>query len=392
VTGWNSGKTRRSPRDRCRVLFPRASVRDVSDLHRNRVSRLQRAIDSHAADFMLIAPSADFLWATGAHARSTERLLALVVPRSGDPFCLVPRLESDALAHECPWLECQPWADHENALAMLEKRLDLERPRTLLVGEGFRVTPLLALASRATCRPAAPVIAPLRAVKDADEIRHLEEAGRHADAIVLEVAEFMRPGMTEIEVARFAMRRFEEAGDTEPWAIAASGPNSARPHHMSTDRRLVEGDVVILDVGAYTSGYGSDITRTFWLGQPPAEAERIYAVVDEARRAGIEAARPGVACEAVDRAARAVIEQAGYGESFLHRTGHGVGLEVHEPPYLTGGNPAQLEAGNVHSVEPGIYLEGRFGIRLEDLVVIESGGARRLNHAPFDPTLQRVRG
>src|SRR6185503_3830692 len=109
VTGWNSGKTRRSPRDRCRVLFPRASVRDVSDLHRNRVSRLQRAIDSHAADFMLIAPSADFLWATGAHARSTERLLALVVPRSGDPFCLVPRLESDALAHECPWLECQPW-------------------------------------------------------------------------------------------------------------------------------------------------------------------------------------------------------------------------------------------------------------------------------------------
>jgi Xaa-Pro aminopeptidase len=392
VTGFDSGKTLRGPRERCRALFPRASLREVSDLHRNRVSRLQRAIDSDAADFMLIAPTADFLWLTGAHARSTERLLALVVPRRGDPFCLVPRLESDALANECPWLECQPWADHENALAMLEKRLDLEQPRTLLVGEGFRVTPMLALASRATCRPAAPVIAALRAVKDADELGHLAEAGRHADAIVFEVAEFMRPGMTEIEVARYAMRRFEEIGDTEPWAIVASGPNSARPHHMNSARRLAEGDVVILDLGAYTKGYGSDITRTFWLGQPPPEAERVYAIVDDARRTGIDAARPGVACEAVDRAARAVIEKAGYGEFFLHRTGHGVGLEVHELPYLTGGNATPLEVGNVHSVEPGIYLEGRFGVRLEDLVVIEAGGARRLNHAPIDPTLQRVRG
>ncbi|HET9327442.1 MAG TPA: Xaa-Pro peptidase family protein [Candidatus Eisenbacteria bacterium] len=364
----------------------------MSDLHRNRVSRLQRAIDSQEADFMLIAPSADFFWATGAKARSTERLLALVVPRRGDPFCLVPRLESDALAHECPWLECVAWADHENPLPMLEKRLDLDRPRTLLIGEGFRVTPLLALAARATCRPSASAMAPLRAVKDPDELRHLAEAGRHADAIVLETAEFMRPGMTEIEVARFAMRRFEDAGDTEPWAICASGPNSALPHHFNSSRRLQEGDVVILDVGAYTSGYGSDITRTFWLGTPPAEAEKVYAIVDDARRAGIAAARPGAPCEAVDRAARAVIEKAGYGEFFVHRTGHGVGLEVHEPPYLAGGNATPLEASNVHSVEPGIYLPGRFGVRLEDLVVVEPDGARRLNEAPFDPTLQRVRG
>lgn len=341
---------------------------------------------------MLIAPSADFFWLTGARVRSTERLLVLAVPRRGDPFCLVPRLESDALEHECPWLECTAWADHENPLSLLEKRLDLDRPRTLLIGEGFRVTPLLALAARATCHPAAPAIAPLRAVKDPEEILHLVEAGRHADAIVIEVAEFMRPGMTELEVARFALRRFEEVGDTEPWAIVASGPNSARPHHASTSRRLAEGDVVILDIGAYTDGYGSDITRTFWLGQPPAEAERVYAIVDEARRAGIDAARPGAVCEAVDRSSRAVIEKAGYGEFFLHRTGHGVGLEVHEPPYLTGGNSAPLEVGNVHSVEPGIYLDGRFGIRLEDLVVVEAGGARRLNHAPIDPTLQRVRG
>ncbi len=356
------------------------------------MSRIQRAVAALGADFLLVAASADFRWLSGAVARSTERLLALVVPRDGAPFCLVPRLEADALAHECPWLECVAWADHQDPLALLATRLDLERSRTLLMSEGFRVGHVLALAERATCRPAAPVLAPARAVKDAVEISHLTEAGRHADRIVLETAEFMRPGMTELEVARFALERFEAAGDTEPWAICASGPNGASPHHFSSARRLAEGDVVVLDVGAFTAGYGSDITRTFWLGSPPAEAERVYAVVDQARRAGIEAARAGVPCEAVDRAARAVIEQAGYGEFFIHRTGHGVGLEVHEPPYLVAGNTTPLAAGNVHSVEPGIYLPGRFGVRLEDLVVVEDDGARRLNQAPFDPWPQRVRG
>src|SRR5262245_4513127 len=364
----------------------------MSDKVRDRIQRVQRALDAQGADFLLLAPSADFRWLSGAVARSTERLLALVVPRGGDPCCVVPRLEAEALAHECPWLELIVWADHEDPFAMLAARLGLEHPRTLLLGEGFRVAPLLALAARATCRPAAPAIAPLRAVKDAEELRYLAEAGRHADAIVLEVADFMRPGMTETEVARFALDRFVAVGDTEPWAIVASGPNSALPHHFNSERRLSEGDVVILDIGAYTSGYGSDISRTFWLGTPPPEAEKVYAIVDEARRGGIAAARAGVPCEQVDRAARAVIERAGYGECFLHRTGHGVGLEVHEPPYLVGGNATPLEAGNVHSVEPGIYLPGRFGVRIEDLVVVESDGARRLNHAPIEPVPQRVRG
>jgi Xaa-Pro dipeptidase len=356
------------------------------------VLRVQRALVAQGADFLLVPPSADFRWLSGAVARSTERLLALVVPARGDAFCIVPRLEADALGHEAPGLELVTWEDHEDALAKLLPRLALDTPRTLLLGEGFRVATVLALSSRARCQPAASVLAPLRAVKDDEELKHLAEAGAHADLVVMETADFMRPGMTEIEVARFALRRFEELGDTDPWAIVASGGNGALPHHMTSTRRLAEGDVVILDLGAYTQGYGSDITRTFWLGAPPAEAERVYAIVDEARRAGIDAARPGVPCEAVDRAARAVIEKAGYGEFFLHRTGHGVGLEVHEPPYLVGGNLAALETGNVHSVEPGIYLAGRFGVRLEDLVAVSEEGARRLNDAPFAPSPQRVRG
>src|SRR6185295_4636127 len=176
-----------------------------------------------------------------------------------------------------------------------------------------------------------------------------------------------------------AFERFETLGDTDPWAIIGSGPNSALPHHMTSTRRLGDGEVVVVDVGASTEGYASDITRTFWLGAPPAEAERVYAVVDEARAAGIAAVRAGAETGAVDHAAREVIERAGYGEFFTHRTGHGLGLEIHEPPYIVGGTHDLLRAGMAHTVEPGIYLPGRFGIRLEDSVIVEADRARRLN-------------
>ena len=357
-----------------------------------RLKQAQTALGEADAGWMLIPASADLSWLTGAHARPTERLLALAVPRAGDPFCLVPKLEADALAIECPWLELEVWEDHEPAFDRLARRLELARRPTLLLGEGFRTTPLLALAAAAPCRPAAPAIAPLRAVKDADELAALAEAGRHADQVVQEAAERLRPGVVERELARFVLERFAALGDGEPWALVASGPNSALPHHSSSDRRIEDGDVVILDVGAYTRGYGSDITRTFYVGAPPAEAERVYDVVDQARRAGIAAVRAGVAAGEVDRAARAVIEEAGYGSAFKHRTGHGVGLEVHEPPWIVAGSAIPLAAGNVHSVEPGIYLDGRFGVRLEDLVVVEGRSARRLNDAPFAPRTQGVGG
>jgi Xaa-Pro aminopeptidase len=197
--------------------------------------------------------------------------------------------------------------------------------------------------------------------------------------------------MTETEVARFVADRFASLGDRDTWTIVASGPHSALPHHQTSDRRLVAGEPVLLDLGAFTGGYGSDITRTFWLGEPPAEAVRVFGVVDEARARGIEASRGGTPCEEVDRAARAVIERADYGAAFVHRTGHGVGLEIHEPPYLVAGNRSRLEPGMVHSVEPGIYLPGRFGIRIEDLVVVGEREARRLNHAPRDLRPRRLR-
>jgi len=349
-----------------------------------RLASVREALDRLGAEWLLAAPSADFRWLTGAAARSTERLVLFALPARGAPFCLVPRLEAAALADECPWLELEIWDEHEDPFERLARRVGLERRPATLVSDGLRTATLLRLASATPCRPAALALEPLRAVKDAGELELLATAAAHADRVVEAAADWMRPGMTERQVARHILNGFEELGDTDPWAIVASGPNAAMPHHFPSDRRLAEGEGVLLDLGASTGGYGSDITRTYWLGEAPAEARRVYDVVNAARAAGIAAVRVGAAPEDVDRAARTVIEAAGLGRHFMHRLGHGVGLEIHEPPYLVAGNRAPLASGMVHSVEPGVYLEGRFGVRLEDLVVVEDGGARRLNRAPFD--------
>lgn len=350
-----------------------------------RLARVRDALAQASADWLLVPASADFRWLTGGRTRATERLLLLALPSQGEPWCLVPRLESEALSAECPWLALEVWEEHEDPANRLAARLGLEHRPALLLGEGFRTGVLLSLAARTACRPAAPILGPLRAIKDASELARLETAARHADQVMAEAAAMLRPGLAESDVARFILSRFEALGDHDPWAIVASGPNAAFPHHMTSSRALAENEVVLLDLGAYHDGYGSDITRTFWLGRPPSEFERVYDLVNRARAAGIAAARAGAPAASVDAAARSVIEGEGFGPQFVHRTGHGVGLEIHEPPYLVAGNDAPLAAGMVHSVEPGIYLPGRFGVRLEDLVVVESGGGRRLNHAPFSP-------
>ena len=356
-----------------------------------RLERVREALAGQRADWLLVPASADFVWVTGTAARVTERLLLLAIPRAGAPFVIVPRLEADALAHECPALELEVWDEADDPFERLAHRIGLARGPAVLVGEGLRTAPLLRLAARARCRPAGGVLSELRAVKDAAELDLLARAAAHADAIVEQTADFMRAGMTEREVAAFAMKQFEAAGDREAWVIVASGPNGAEPHHFTGERRLESDDVVIVDLGAFTRGYASDITRTYWLGAVPEEAGHVYDAVNRARAAGISAVRDGVPAARVDREARDVIEQAGYGRYFVHRTGHGVGLEVHEPPYLVAGNHSPLRAGMVHSVEPGIYLPGRFGVRLEDLVVVERERARPLNRAPLDPRPPRLR-
>lgn len=356
-----------------------------------RLERVRDALAARGADWLIVPASADFRWLTGAPARATERLVAFALPREGAPFCIVPRLESEALAQAAPWLDLEVWDEDDDPLARLGLRIGLERRPNILLGEGFRTGPLLTLAAAAACGAAGPLLAPLRAVKGVDEIERMQRAARNADRVVEEAADLMRPGMTERQVARFALERLVDLGDTDPWVIVASGPNSAHPHHMTSTRVLADGDVVILDLGAYTEGYGSDITRTYWIGDPPSEAVKVYEVVNRARAAGVAAVRDGAIPEQVDGAGRSVIEEAGYGAFFIHRIGHGVGLEVHEPPFLVKGSRAPLRTGMTHSVEPGIYLPGRFGVRIEDLVVVEESRARLLNDAPRDPRPPRLR-
>jgi Xaa-Pro dipeptidase len=356
-----------------------------------RLDRARAALASAGAEWLIVPASPDFRWLTGAPARISERLVALALPRTGDPFLVAPRLEAQPLAEECGDLEMLVWDEHEDPLARLVSRAGLRREQRVLLGDGLRVPHVLRLAALADCESATAAISPLRAAKDEAELALLAEAAGHADQVVEEAADFARPGMTEREIARFVTDRFEALGDTESWVIVGSGPNSAIPHHSTSDRRLREDEVLLLDLGAVTQGYGSDITRTYFLGEPPRQVLRAYEVVDQARAAGIAAVRAGVPCEEVDAAARAVIDAAGLGEYFTHRTGHGLGLEIHEPPYLVKGNRSALAAGNVHSVEPGVYFPGKFGIRLEDIVVVEAGGARRLNNAPFDLRPPRAR-
>jgi Xaa-Pro aminopeptidase len=359
--------------------------------HNERLARVRAGLIENGADWLVVPASADFRWLCGSGPKPTKRLVALAVPRRGEPSCIVPRLEADQLAAECPGVRLVIWDEHEDPVSYLAETLELRRGPVVLAGDGLRVAPLLRLAAQGHCRPAAPLLESLRAVKDAFEIKLMEEAASNADRVMEQAADFMRPGMTEREVTQFIFDRFAALGDTDPWAIVASGPNSALPHHQSSKRQLREGEVVLLDLGACNHGYGSDITRTFVLGSPDPELARVYEVVNRARAAAIAASRDGELPETVDRAARAVIEDAGFGQFFTHRTGHGVGLEIHEQPYMVSGNRTPLRAGMVHSVEPGVYLPGRFGVRLEDLVVVESGRARRLNQAPLDPLPPRLR-
>jgi Xaa-Pro aminopeptidase len=222
----------------------------------------------------------------------------------------------------------------------------------------------------------------LRAVKDTDEVDRLARAGAAADAAFADILRAPFAGRREVDLAADLADLLLEHGHSEvEFTLVGSGPNGANPHHDSGERVIERGDVVVLDFGGLLDGYGSDITRTVHVGEPAEEHLRVHDVVRDAQQAAFEAVRPGVPCEEVDRAARAHIEAAGYGDRFIHRTGHGIGITAHEPPYMVEGEARPLEAGMCFSIEPGIYLPGRFGVRVEDIVTVTEDGGRRLNRA-----------
>ncbi len=356
-----------------------------------RLDRVRSRMEQLGVDVVLLSLGADLPWLTGYEAMPLERLTMLVVPRSGEATLVVPRLEAPRVEEDPSVFALRPWSEGEDPVAVVA---GLAAPaREVAVSDRTWATFVLALQAalpKASWRPSSGVTGPLRAVKDDAEIAALAAASAAADAVAAELLAGHIPliGRTERDVSQDIGRRLIAEGHQKVnFAIVGSGPNSASPHHEPGGRVIRAGEAVVCDFGGTMDGYCSDITRTVWTGPPTEEQRALYRVLEEAQAAGVAAARPGTSCEAVDRAARSVIEAGGYGDAFIHRTGHGIGLEEHEDPYIVSGNGEDLVPGHAFSVEPGIYLAGRFGARIEDIVVASGEGPVPLNRVSHELTV-----
>ncbi|MFF0446612.1 aminopeptidase P family protein [Streptomyces sp. NPDC004609] len=353
--------------------------------YRARMSRAARAADEAGLAGVLVAPGPDLVHLTGYRPpAATERLTLLVLVAGRDPVLVVPALEAPdaAKAVGAPVLTLRDWTDGRDPYALTAPLLGASG--RFAVSDNTWAMHLLGLqralpsSSYVALTDALPM---LRAVKDAHELERLAAAGAAADATYEEIVKLRFAGRKETEVARDLASLLRQFGHSQvDFTVVGSGPNGANPHHEAGDRTIGHGDMVVLDFGGLMEGYGSDTTRTVHVGEPAPAEQHIHDVVREAQEAGVASVRPGVACQEVDRAARAIIEEAGYGDLFIHRTGHGIGVTTHEPPYMIEGEEQPLVPGMCFSVEPGIYLPGRFGVRIEDIVTVTEDGGRRLNN------------
>jgi Xaa-Pro aminopeptidase len=357
--------------------------------------RLKRAYESmqlNKVDVVLLSLGADLPWLTGYTAMPLERLTMLVVPSAGSdqqPTLLVPALEAPRVDPVPEVFAIRPWAETEDAVALaasLVKSCTGSAPAVAISDRAWAmfVLRLQDELAGATWKPASVVMAPLRAIKDDAEVEALAKAAAAADRVAAALlgGEIPLIGRTERQVSAEITRRLLEAGNEKVnFAIVGSGPNSASPHHEPSERAIQRAEPVVCDFGGTLDGYCSDITRTVFTGPPSKEMTKVYGVVARAQAAGVLSAQVGELCSGVDGVARRVITEAGFGEYFLHRTGHGIGLEEHEDPYMVAGNSTPVTAGHVFSVEPGIYIRGRFGVRIEDIVAATLRGPRPLNQA-----------
>lgn len=371
------------------------TVPDVSSL-RGRLDQARAAAARRDIGALLLTPGSDLRYLLGAGGESHERLTCLVLPSdpASTPLLVVPRLEAPGYAGVPTaelGVELVTWVDGEDPHRMVtDAAASAGGSARVAVADSMPALHLLALRERAPQVPqvlAGPVLRELRMRKDAAEIEALRRAGAAIDRVHARVGEWLRPGRTEAQVgADIAAAIVAEGHESAAFVIVGSGPNGASPHHELSDRVIESGDVVVVDIGGpFPDGYNSDCTRTYAVGEPAQDDVRdTYAVLQAAQEAAVRAVRPGATSEEVDAAARSVIADAGFGEFFVHRTGHGIGLEVHEEPYIVGGNSLPLAEGMAFSVEPGIYLPGRWGARIEDIVVVTADGVERLNNQPHE--------
>lgn len=351
----------------------------------SRIDRVCQALRTADVSALAVVPGANLLYLLGLTMHSSERLAIAFITQSGDVRMVLPALEQPRAAAEAQTaIQFYPWHDAEGYAQALGQCLeDLHLQGQLGVEyTTMRVMELRAIEQLGEVETidATELIAGLRMTKDAAELDAMRAAVRAVEAGLRAAIDAIQPGVTEREIAEVWERTMREAGSQGPsfTTIVASGPNSANPHYTTGDRQLQPGDLIVLDGGARIGGYVSDITRTVALGEPTDEARKIYETVLAANRAGVAASKPGANGAAIDGAARQVIEDAGYGHYFIHRTGHGLGMEIHEPPYIHATSTAPLEAGTTFTVEPGVYVAGLGGVRIEDDVVLTENGAECL--------------
>ncbi|MGH9265677.1 MAG: M24 family metallopeptidase [Acidimicrobiales bacterium] len=359
---------------------------DVVAARAARIQAVRQRMRRLGVDNVLLSLGADLPWLTGYRAMPLERLTMLVLPLDNAPVLVVPHLEAARVEHQPELFSLRPWAETEDPVAIVTGLVGRTRQR-IAVSDRTWAGFLLSLQenlARAMWLPASKVIAPLRAIKDDDEIAALRRAASAADRVATALVSGQVPliGRSEADVSReLGERLLEEGHQSVNFAIVGSGPNSASPHNDPGPRIIGAGEAVVCDFGGTMEGYCSDITRTIFTGDPPTEFRDLYAVLAGAQAAAVDAARVGTPCQDVDGVARDLISDAGYGPHFIHRTGHGIGLEEHEDPYLVSGNREPLAPGHAFSIEPGIYLSGRWGARIEDIVVATEAGPEPLNRA-----------
>ena len=355
-----------------------------------RTDAVQSGLSDTDADALVCVPGRTLQYLTGFDEPQRDRHFLFVVPATGDPTAFVPSLSAAQFRRETWVRSIDTWADADDPVAALDALFDdLGVPETphLLVDDTMWATVLQDIRSirpGATIGLASDVVAELRIRKDDAELDALRRAGRVADDALGALRDLGSDavGLTETELAAEIESLLHAAGGDgvsfDP--IVGSGPNGAMPHHTHGDRVIEAGDPVVLDFGTRVDGYPSDQTRTLVFdGDPNERVREVHNLVRRAQAAAVDAVEPGATAAAVDDAARSVIEAAGYGDAFIHRTGHGVGLDVHEPPFIAADNDTELRPGMTFSVEPGVYLDGEFGVRIEDIVTVTDDGCERLN-------------
>ncbi len=359
-------------------------------MHAERLDRVRTAMAEQGVDVLLVSVGADLPWLTGYEAMPLERLTMLVVPREAAATLVVPRLEAPRVTERPDVFTTVAFDETTDPIALVAGLVGAAG--TVAVGDrtwARFVLDLQRAVAAPTWRRGSEVTGPLRAVKDDAEVAALRRAAAAADRVAaqLQAGEIPLIGRTEAEVsADLGRRLLAEGHHRVNFAIVAAGADAASPHHEPGEHVLTPGELVLCDFGGAMAadggaGYCSDITRCVSLGEPPAEVAEAYAVLQQAQQAAVAAAVVGATCEAVDGVARTILADAGYGDRFIHRTGHGIGVEEHEDPYVVAGNPTALVAGHAFSVEPGIYTPGRWGMRLEDIVVAADAGPDPLNRA-----------